>query len=90
MKNMNSFQNHPAFQQMEEKKQKMIIMLAESVQNKKLTEALPMVMAWKERMAQENISFTPEENDLLTEIFLSQMTPAQRRQYEYMKPFMKH
>ena len=49
---MNSFQNHPAFQQ-------------------------------------ENISFTPEENNLLTEIFLSQMTPAQRRQYEYMKPFMK-
>lgn len=86
---MTNFQNHPAFQQMEENKQKMIISLAQSVQNKKLTEALPLVMAWKERMAQENISFTAEENNMLTEIFLSQMTPAQRRQYEYMKPFMK-
>lgn len=87
---MNNFQNHPAFQQMDEKKQKMIIMLAESLQNKKLTEALPLVMTWKERMAQENISFTAEENNLLMEIFTSQMTPAQRKQYEYMKPFIKH
>ena len=29
MKNMNNIQNHPAFQQMEEKKQKMITTLAE-------------------------------------------------------------
>ena len=86
---MNNFQDHPAFRQMDENKQKMIVMLAESVQGKKLTEALPMVMAWNERMKQENISFTQEENKLLTEIFTSQMTPEQRRQYEFMKPFMK-
>lgn len=86
---MINFQNNPAFRQMDENKQKMIISLAESVQNKKLTEALPLVMAWNERMKQENISFTAEENVLLTEIFTSQMTPAQRRQYEYIKPFMK-
>ena len=87
---MNNFRNHPAFQQMDEKKQNLIITLAESLQHKKLTEALPLVMTWKQRMEQENISFTPEENALLTELFTSQMTPAQRRQYEYIKPFMKH
>lgn len=86
---MENFQNHPAFQQMDPRKQEMIVSLAESLQNKKLTEALPLVMAWKERMNQENLSFTPEENNLLMELFTSQMTPAQRRQYEYMKPFIK-
>lgn len=86
---MNNFQKHPAFLKMEEKKQKLIIALAESLQNKKLTEALPVVMAWNERIKQENISFSPEENALLTELFTAQMTPEQRRQYEFIKPFMK-
>lgn len=86
---MNNFKNHPSFRQMDEKKQQMIIMLAETIQNKSLTEALPLVMAWNERIKQENIIFTPEENSLLTDIFTSQMTPAQRKQYEFIKPFMK-
>ncbi|MDO4168113.1 MAG: hypothetical protein Q4D32_11985 [Eubacteriales bacterium] len=56
-----NWQTHEAFQNLHPKKQKMILMLTEALQDKKLTEALPILMQWKQQMAAENISFTPEE-----------------------------
>ena len=87
---MDTLFNHPDFQKLDPKKQKMVSLLANSLQNKKLTEALPYLMQWKEQMKEENISFTKEENDLLTEILMQEMTPAQRKQYEYLKLFIKN
>ena len=85
---MNTFKNHPEYKKMDVKKQQMIELLAETLQGKKLTEALPALMSWREQMNRENISFTKEENDMLTEIFISQLTPAQKKQYEFLKPFI--
>lgn len=87
---MNEFKQHPSFQKMNPKKQKMIELLVETLNDKKITEALPILMKWKEQMKQEGLSFTEEENQLLTEIFSAQMTPAQRKQYEFLKPFIKY
>lgn len=84
-----NWQNHEAFQNLHPQKQKMILLLTESLQNKKLTDALPIIMQWKQQMAAENISFTPEENEILTQIFIENLSPAGRRQYEYLKPFLK-
>lgn len=84
-----NWQTHEAFQKLHPQKQKMILMLTEALQNKKLTEALPILMQWKQQMAAENISFTPEENEILTEIFMENLSPAGRQQYEYLKPFIK-
>lgn len=87
---MNSLFNHPDFQKLDPQKQKMVTMLADSLKNKKLTEALPYLMQWKEQMQAKNITFTKEENALLTEILIQDMTPAQRKQYEYLKLFIKN
>lgn len=87
---MKEFQQNPSFQKMNPKKQQMIELLADTLSHKKLTEALPILMNWKEQMKQEGLSFTEEENQLLTEIFTAQMTPAQRKQYEFLKPFIKN
>ncbi len=84
-----NWQTHEAFQNLHPQKQKMILMLTEALQNKKLTEALPILMQWKQQMAEENISFTPEENEILTEIFMANLSPAGKKQYEYLKPFIK-
>ena len=40
-------------------------------------------------MSAKNISFTPEENELLTQIFIENLSPAGRQQYEYLKPLIK-
>ena len=86
---MNNWKQSDAFLNMEPKKKAMIELLQTSLEGKPLTEALPILTNWKKKMQQENISFTPQENQLLTEIFSSQMTPAQRQQFEYLKTLMK-
>ena len=86
---MNNWRQHPAFLQMDPRKQSMIELLTDTLEGKKLTEALPILTKWKKQMQQENIVFTPEENQLLTEIFSHQPTPAQQKQFEYLKHFIK-
>ena len=75
-----NWQNHEAFQNLQPEKQTMILLL---------TEALPVLMQWKQQMSAKNISFTPEENELLTQIFIENLSPAGRQQYEYLKPLIK-
>lgn len=89
MKAMNDIRQNPAFQQMDSKKQQMLELLMSSLSGKQLNEVLPIVTNWKNKMNQEGLSFTPEENMLLTEIFTAQMSPAQKQQYELIKQFMK-
>lgn len=63
---------------MEPRKQEMVLLLIDSLNNKKLTEALPVLMQFREKMTQEGISFTEEENAMLTEIFTNRLSPAQK------------
>lgn len=86
---MDSIKNNKAFLQMEPRKQEMVLLLIDSLNNKKLTEALPVLMQFREKMTQEGISFTEEENAMLTKIFTNRLSPAQKKQYEYLKPFIK-
>lgn len=82
---MESWKQNEAFRSMDPQKQNMIEQLAASLQGKKLTEALPLLTRWKRTMQQEKIQFTPEENQILTEIFLAQLTPQQKKQFEFIK-----
>ena len=86
---MDSIKNNKAFLQMEPRKQEMVLLLIDSLNNKKLTEALPVLMQFREKMTQEGISFTEEENAMLTEIFTNRLSPAQKKQYEYLKHIHK-
>lgn len=85
-----NWQNNEAFKQLHPKKQEMILTLAESLQNKNLTEALPVMLQWKQQMAAENISFTAREQEILTNVFLESLPPEGRQQYEYLKPFINN
>lgn len=85
----NNWKQQEAFLKMDPRKQGMIISLTNALEGKKLTDALPILTKWKQQVQQENIVFTPEENKLLTEIFSSQLSPAQKQQFEYLKHFIK-
>lgn len=85
---MNNIRKNPAFRQMNPQKQQMVELLINSLSGKQLNEVLPIVTNWKNKMNQEGLSFTPEENMLLTEIFTAQMSPAQKNQYELIKQLM--
>lgn len=85
---MVNLKNNIAFQKMDPKKQQMVSLLIDTLSGKKITEALPVLMSWKEQMNKEGISFTKEEEKILTDILMEQMTPAQKKQYEFLKPFI--
>ena len=82
---MESWKQNEAFRSMDPQKQNMIEQLAASLQGKKPTEALPLLTRWKRTRQQENIQFTPEENQILTAIFSAQLTPQQKKQFEFIK-----
>lgn len=83
------WRNQEAFKQLSPQKQEMIQKLTSTLENKNLMEALPVLMEWKNKMQQDNISFTEEERELLTNLMLDNLTPAGKQQYEYIKPFLQ-
>lgn len=87
---MEDIRQNSAFQKMDTQKQQMIMLLIQSLQDKNLNQALPVIMNWNKQMQQKKISFTSEENALLTTILSAQMTPAQRKQYETIQAMMKN
>lgn len=74
---------------MDERKQRMIELLINTLNGKSLNDALPILTNWKLQLKQENITFTEEENQILTQIFLAELSPYQMQQYEFIKPFLK-
>ena len=74
---LHPWQNNEKFRSLDPKKQEMI------------TEALPALMEWKTQIDRENIRFTAEENELLTELFTENLSASGQKQYEFIKPFLQ-
>lgn len=83
------WQNNEKFRSLDPKKQEMILQLTGHLQGHTITEALPALMEWKKQMDRENIRFTAEENELLTELFTANLSASGQKQYEFIKPFLQ-
>lgn len=86
---MENWKNNPAFLGMDENKRQKVEALFSALNGKNLNEALPVITNWNLQLKQENIQFTNEENELLTQIFLQELSPEQMKQFELLKSFMK-
>lgn len=86
---MGNWRINPAFLGMDEMKRQKVEDLFDALNGKNLNEALPVITNWNLQLKQENIQFTNEENELLSEIFLQELPPAQMKQFELLKSFMK-
>ncbi len=80
---MNNWKNNESFMQMEPDKQHMVELLVNSLHGKNLSEALPILSNWKDKLRSENITFTASEDKLLTDIFIEMLPPKQKSQYEF-------
>ena len=74
---------------MDEMKRQKVEDLFYALNGRNLNEALPVITNWNLQLKQENIQFTNEENELLSEIFLQELPPEQMKQFELLKSFMK-
>ncbi len=84
---MNNWKNNKSFMQMDPGKQHMVELLVNSLHGKDLNEALPILANWKDKLRTEHISFTAEEDKLLTDIFIEMLPPKQKSQYEFLRSF---
>ena len=87
---MEDWKNNENFLKLDSQKQQMVELLFNSLKGVQLTEAIPILSKWKDKMRHEGIVFTPEENNLLTELFISELSPEAKKQYEMLKPFLKN
>ena len=85
---MNNWKSNKEFMEMDPKKQHMVELLVNSLHGKNLSEALPILSNWKDKLKSEQISFTAEEDKLLTDIFIELLPPKQKSQYEFLRPFL--
>ena len=85
---MNNWKNNKAFIKMEPSKQHMVELLVNSLHGKDLNEALPILANWKDKLRTEHISFTAEEDKLLTDNFIEMLPPKQKSQYEFLRSFL--
>lgn len=86
---LHPWQNNEKFRSLDPKKQEMILQLTGYLQGHTITEALPALMEWKTQIDRENIRFTAEENELLTELFTENLSASGQKQYEFIKPFLQ-
>ena len=86
---MENWRNSPAFLGMDEIKRQKVEELFNLLNGKNINDALPVVTSWNMQLKQENISFTSQENELLSQLFLAELSPAQMKQFEFLKSFMK-
>lgn len=86
---MGNWRINPAFLGMDEMKRQKVEDLFDALNGRNLNEALAVITNWNLQLKQENIQFTNEENELLSEIFLQELPPEQMKQFELLKSFMK-
>ncbi len=86
---MGNWRINPACLGRDEMKRQKVEDLFDALNGRNLNEALPVITNWNLQLKQENIQFTNEENELLSEIFLQELPPEQMKQFELLKSFMK-
>jgi hypothetical protein len=86
---MINLRQNEAFQQISPEKQEMIERLAASLEGKQLSQAMPILTDWKRQMQEKNLTLTPAEDKIITDILFGQLTPSQKKQFEMLTRLMK-
>lgn len=82
-KKMNTdFLNHPSLKNMHPAKKQIIFELTKNIKNVSMENMLPLILSTNNKMKEQGLSFTKQENDLLTEILMSKMSPAEKLKAE--------
>jgi hypothetical protein len=86
---MINLRQNEAFQQISPEKQEMIERLAANLEGKQLSQAMPILTDWKRQMQEKNLTLTPAEDKIITDILFGQLTPSQKKQFDMLTRLMK-
>ncbi len=80
--------NHPSLQKMDPAKKAIMLEFIKETEGKPMDKAMKSVATANAKLKAMNLTFTQEETNLITDILMSRMSPAQRTQAEMMKNMM--
>ncbi len=80
--------NHPSLQKMDPTKKAIMLEFIKETEGKPMDKAMKSVATANAKLKAMNLTFTQEETNLITDILMSRMSPAQRTQAEMMKNIM--
>lgn len=84
----NSFESNPKLKNINPLKLKIITEIKEQSKNKSMEELLPQIMQINQELKRRNMSFTPNETELLLSAIEESLSPAERQRFNLLKSFM--
>lgn len=82
---MNNINQDPRLNKLSPIKQRIIKEIAGSSTSKSMEEMLPEIMQINQELSKRNIAFTKEETDLIIDILMEQVSPAERKKFAIIR-----
>lgn len=84
----NSWLNNPKLRNVDPRKLAILKELMKQAEGKSMEQLIPLLIAANKRLAQQNMTFTKEESELMLEALTRNMSPKERAQFEMIKKIM--
>lgn len=80
--------NHPALKNMHPVKLRLLQEISQKSRGRSIEDMLPQIMMVNKELKRRNLEFTKEETNLLTEILMQDMSPADKKRFMMLRSFM--
>lgn len=87
MKNV-SWINHPAMQNIDARKMKVIVNLLNSVEGQPMEVAIPAIMNANKELQRQGLQFTPQEQSMIMDTISPNLSPEQKSMFDMLKAMM--
>ena len=81
--------SHEAMKNIHPAKRQIIEDIIAQMEGKNLSQGASVIAAANQRLKEQNLAFTDEENELLFSIMTESMSPEQKQQFNMMRQFVQ-
>ena len=82
------FSNHPALKNIHPVKLRLLQEISRKARGHSVEDMLPQIMMVNKELKRRNLEFTKSESDLLMEVLMQNMSPADRKKFMMLRSFM--
>lgn len=83
-----SFLNHPLIKNLHPRKLEIMKDLIQAADNQPIDKALPLLLSAQKKLKQENLSFTKEESELISNELMKNISQTDKMKLEMLKKMM--
>lgn len=81
---------HPTLKKMDPRKRQILLNIQKQAAGKSLNQCLPLIMEANTTLQAQNLSFTPEESNIMMQMLTQDMSPQDMAKFEMMKSMMNN